>query len=201
MSVHVAHPKCADCDRALYKAMEKGAKVRPEDPYAFCRNPSCPQYGYRDAEPTEGEPEAPPEEASAPEAEPEPATDVPASAAQAPPAAPPVQARRLRSRPAGDAPPPPPSADLAEAPTFKAAVVEPEGEPLAVAMARARIKAILEKVAPGKSPAAIGLSLAILNQELGCHAGANALIDEFSLDRFGLQKFTAEGEPEPEAAE
>jgi len=201
MAIHVAHPKCAECERALYKAMEKGAKVRPEDPYAYCRNAACGQYGYRDSAP-EPEPEVSPEEpAEAPE-EPEPANEVPAAAPPPPPAALPGIRRRLRSRPAEETPPPPPpSVEVSEAPTLKDMIVEPEGEPIAVHMARERIRTLLSQVTHGRTPAAIGLTLAIANQELGCHAGANALIDEFDLGRFGLQKFTADGEPEEAAAE
>jgi len=203
MTVHAAHPRCAGCNRALYKSMEKGAKVRPEDPYAFCRNSVCEQYGYRgseESEPAASEPEAEPEA----EEEPEPANEVPEPPAAPPPLAPEGARRHKRSRPAGEAPPPPPRVDVAEETTIKDTIVEPEeseGEPVAVAMARARIRAILEKVTPGHSAAAIGLSLAILNQELGCHAGANALIEEFGLDRFGLVRFTTEGEPEEAPAE
>lgn len=38
----VKHPPCPKCGRALYKSKEKGAAVKKDDPFAYCRNEKCP---------------------------------------------------------------------------------------------------------------------------------------------------------------
>src|SRR5690606_6326400 len=43
--MHEAHPRCPGCKKALYKALKKGSKVKPSDPFAFCRNSSCGLHG------------------------------------------------------------------------------------------------------------------------------------------------------------
>jgi hypothetical protein len=39
--VHREHPRCANCGRAKYKSLVKGAAVKRTDAYAFCRNERC----------------------------------------------------------------------------------------------------------------------------------------------------------------
>lgn len=161
MSIHAPHPKCPQCQRALYKSNLVGAKVSTSDPYAFCRNPTCAYVADQEiAAPVEAPPPAPPP----PVARPTPSTV------------------KRRARPANE-----PASTPRHVPS-----PEKPGEPVAVIMARARIKALIADITEGQSKAAIGLSLAILNQELSCHAGANALIDEFQLGRFGLSKFVSD---------
>lgn len=63
-------------------------------------------------------------------------------------------------------------------------------EPEAVQKARARLKKMVKTATGDAPPAAIGLVLAIVSQETGNHAAANALIDEYDLtDLFGIKKF------------
>lgn len=63
-------------------------------------------------------------------------------------------------------------------------------EPEEIRAARERLRPLVEKIAPpGAPPVAVGLVLAILNQETGSKAAANLLIDEFDLTKlFGIQK-------------
>lgn len=64
------------------------------------------------------------------------------------------------------------------------------GEPDAIRAAREQIREMLTAITLGRPPLAIGLVLAIVNQETGNAVGANALIDEFKLDKvFGLKRF------------
>lgn len=184
MSTHQPHPKCATCGRALFKAPDVGVKVKPTDEYQYCRNPDCDQYCYRE---TGAAPEAPPEPTTPPVPAPPPAR---AGSAPARPK------RRARAADEVAEPPPPEETPVAkeasEAPEAEAG----EGEPISVHVARARIKALLSQWTDGRSAVAIGLVLAIVNQELGCHEGANALIREFKLDElFGLEVFT-DGSPD-----
>lgn len=63
-------------------------------------------------------------------------------------------------------------------------------EPEAVQKARKRLKGMIEQAVGDAPPEAIGLVLAIVTQETGNHAAANALISEYRLDKvFGLKKF------------
>lgn len=163
MAVHQPHPKCDTCHKSLYKAPDVGKKVSPDDPYQYCRNQSCEQYCYR-PEPAE---EAPEPEAAEPTPAPAPAPPAEASTRT------PARVRR-RARPAAEAPPLDPAA------------VE---QSISIHVARGRIKAILAQVTEGKQRLAISIVLAIINQELGCHAGANVLIDELGLEKYGLEKF------------
>lgn len=56
--------------------------------------------------------------------------------------------------------------------------------------ARKRLKPLIEQVVKGRPESAIGLVLAILNQETGHYEAANKLIDEYKLDTmFGIKKF------------
>lgn len=96
MAVHVAHPKCPTCSKALFKSFERGGRVRTSDPYRFCRNADCAASGPG------GVTEAPSK--PVPKAA-EPAKEV------APSAKPPMKPKR-RALPATDAPAKP--ADPAE---------------------------------------------------------------------------------------
>lgn len=56
--------------------------------------------------------------------------------------------------------------------------------------ARIRIKKFLDQTIVGRPAVAIGLVLAIVNQETGNKKAANVLIDQYKLDKkFGLKKF------------
>jgi hypothetical protein len=62
-------------------------------------------------------------------------------------------------------------------------------EPEAVKKARVRIREILFRVIPGQFDAStVGVALALVSQETGNHAAANALIAEYSLtEKYGIQ--------------
>lgn len=68
---------------------------------------------------------------------------------------------------------------------------EDRQEPKAVRDAREGLRPLVALMAPaGTDKTAVGLILAILNQELGNKSGANQLIDELKLDKlFGIEKF------------
>jgi hypothetical protein len=68
---------------------------------------------------------------------------------------------------------------------------EPPSESPAVAAARKKLEPLVKMLAPSDSPpAAVGLVMALLNQQTGNKSAANLLIDEYKLDKlFGLQKF------------
>lgn len=67
---------------------------------------------------------------------------------------------------------------------------EPTEEPDAIREARKRLRTLITHATAGAPRPSVGLVLAIVNQETGNHAAANALIDEYSLERlFGIQKF------------
>jgi hypothetical protein len=42
---HPEHPRCSECNKAMYKTMNKGQPVKKDDPWAFCRNDACELYG------------------------------------------------------------------------------------------------------------------------------------------------------------
>lgn len=64
------------------------------------------------------------------------------------------------------------------------------GEPEAIRDARKRLRGMINAVAKGAPKPSVGIVLAIVNQETGNHAAANALIDEYGLERlFGIKKF------------
>lgn len=198
-STHVAHPKCPSCGRALYKAMEQGAKVKPADPYQFCRNNACELWGYREAPAEEPAPEETPagEETEAIE----PATVEPAPMPR-PPAPPPGVVRRRRgSRPASEPTPEAPAVepDVAEAPTISKAIEGVDGGGDSIDKCRQQIRWIIRHVSAEHSQSAIGLALAILNQELGHHDAANIIIDELGLHEYGLDKTGVEEEAAAEA--
>lgn len=67
----------------------------------------------------------------------------------------------------------------------------PKNEPEAIRQARASLRLMVVEATKGAPRSSVGIVLAIVNQETGNHVAANALIDEYELDRlFGLQKFT-----------
>jgi len=43
--VHLAHPRCPCCHRALYKALLPASRVSKRDRYAWCRNAECQLFG------------------------------------------------------------------------------------------------------------------------------------------------------------
>ena len=45
MGVHPKHPRCPHCKKAMYKTMIKAKWVKKSDPWAFCRNLMCEEYG------------------------------------------------------------------------------------------------------------------------------------------------------------
>lgn len=63
-------------------------------------------------------------------------------------------------------------------------------EPDAIRSARERLRGMIAKVSGDAPKPSVGIVLAIVNQETGNHAAANALIDEYGLERlFGIKKF------------
>lgn len=182
MATHEKHPRCPGCGKALYKAFDgpwNGApspKVKKADPYKFCRNQSCALGGPAGVAAMRSLLDVQQEDAvgSTPN-EPPKAEEKQAEAASEPPKRRVLKrkARPARSKPTVATEPEPGSQD---------------SEP--VRKARARIREFVVPLMAGKSPVAVGLILAILNQETGNKTAANALIDEFKLDKlFGLQKF------------
>lgn len=64
------------------------------------------------------------------------------------------------------------------------------GEPDAIQVARKRLRSMIAQASAGAPKPSVGIVLAIVNQETGHHAAANALIDEYGLERlFGIKKF------------
>jgi len=64
-------------------------------------------------------------------------------------------------------------------------------EPQAIRDARVRLRGLVKLAMKGAPPSSIGIVLAIVNQETGNHGAANALIEEYELERlFGIKKFT-----------
>jgi hypothetical protein len=64
------------------------------------------------------------------------------------------------------------------------------GEPEAIRSARQRLRSMIAAATKGAPKPSVGIVLAIVNQETGNHAAANALIDEYGLERlFGITKF------------
>jgi hypothetical protein len=65
-----------------------------------------------------------------------------------------------------------------------------DSEPEAIRAARTRLRSMIAQVSAGAPKPSVGIVLAIVNQETGNHAAANALIDEYGLEKlFGLKKF------------
>lgn len=202
---HPIHPACPTCQKALFKRPDSG-KVHKDQPYKYCSNPACADFCgvYRNAKlnAEKGVPVAqakvipawrtddrldrvietkplrvrsgPKGEGSGPKKsakKPEPAPTVTQPTTSGPKAGPKKAGPKRRAVPATEAP---------KRPT----------EPEPVAVARQRLRAIVSQLVEGRPPSAVGLVLAILNQETGNHAAANALIDELGLTAaFGILKF------------
>ena len=67
----------------------------------------------------------------------------------------------------------------------------PGDEPEAVHKARFRIREVLRRALAGTdaTPTTVGITLALVSQETGNHAAANAIIDEYKLtELLGIQK-------------
>lgn len=63
-------------------------------------------------------------------------------------------------------------------------------EPQAIRDARVRLRALITQATKDAPKPSVGIVLAIVNQETGNHAAANALIDELGLEKlFGIKKF------------
>jgi hypothetical protein len=196
---HPQHPSC-ECGKALFKS-PVAAKVKPSDPYAYCRNPACAQYTFRDllgktgfdpkntkavtleqlkaSKPIAGAPKPSKRRQVGPGPAPTSVLVTKPRASKAPEEkpvpTPKPTSKRGRKRAA---------MPISEAPPKKPA------EPDPIAKARVRIKELLGEVAGDAPRSAIGLVLAIVSQETGNQKAAEALIDEFKLDAtFGLQKF------------
>ena len=167
---HPKHPRCPGCSKAMYKGLKGDKAPKKTDPWRFCRNKKCELF-LRD-QTISGEP-----------------TVVGAK---------PVADEKKRGDQIAQ--------DLLDAPPEKVAtkkVVKAHGPQLqsllagngraehqAIAITRARIRATLEEAGAGDyDHNIVGIALALLSQETGNHAAANALIDEYKLDeRFGIQK-------------
>lgn len=166
MAKHPKHPKCSACGRALYKAKDKGARVRPDDPWAWCRNLACAYHGL-DQTATETQARLATPTAKTVVGRPE---EQPVSKAKPVSSGKRSKRRRRAAVPSPGRPPSPP--------------VEPEP----IQKARARIKELVKKATAGQDPTGVALVLAILNQETGSHAAANKLIAEHQLDKkFGIK--------------
>lgn len=191
---HPKHPTCSKCGKALFKSA-LSAKVKPTDPYAFCRNKSCEDYCLKGAAEPDGKvtkakrgetraavPEKPVDQAVPVEGASEPAKS------------------RKKAPPPAIVPADIPKADIPAKPTAvskrglaRKAVpadalpkLKREAEP--IAKARQRIREIVTKISDGRPREAIGLVLALVSQETGNQSAADALIKEFKLDeKFGLQ--------------
>lgn len=232
MSAHPQHPNCESCGKALFKSAYK-AKVKPSDPYAYCRNRACPDWTFRAVVGEVGKQPTPEQVAAGlpiralvkgKAARPGSKTEAVKAAAKATGNAMPIAPK---AKPAGKAltdaaakldkeraaktvvaPSKPlaipamPKPDTkpvskrgvkrAAVPSSEAPRKPKEAEPLA--KARERIRGLISDVAAGAPRQSVGLVLALLSQETGSQAAANALIDEFDLaSKYGLQKF----EPPP----
>jgi hypothetical protein len=70
----------------------------------------------------------------------------------------------------------------------------PTDEPETIRVARARLRSMIAQTTKDAPRASVGIVLAIVNQETNNHAAANALIDEYGLERlFGIKKFSQNG--------
>lgn len=71
---------------------------------------------------------------------------------------------------------------------------EPTQEPQPIREARARLRTMIAAATANAPRSSVGIVLAIVNQETGNHAAANALIDEYKLAKlFGITKFCPNG--------
>ncbi len=208
---HPQHAKCPGCNKALFKS-PLAAKVKPADPYAYCRNKACEQYTFRalgvDFDPKKavkgdaaralkvGAKVRPAQHINTARAEALAAKDAaflerkvnehpgghPTPAAKA------ASKAAKEARIAARAQPTPETKPTSKRGRKRAAVPASEApkrpaEPEPIAKARRRLKELLGQVIPGgASKASAGLVLAILSQETGNHKAAEALIDEYKLD-------------------
>lgn len=148
---HPVHPKCPGCGRSMYKASEKGAKVKKTDPWRYCRNKACDLFGV-DQSVKKGKRTS---KASSPA----------------------VKKRKPGPEPASES-------VAREMPEKQ----PPKVEHFAVVQARERIRRALESD-DGQERSIIGLTLAMLAQEIGHREFADVLIDEYDLaERFGILK-------------
>lgn len=158
---HPKHPPCPECGKALYKAAVKGTQVKKADPWAFCRNANCKLCGMNQVTASDGH-------GVAITAKPKPKPE-----ASKPPSKPPPKPKPTHTKQPEK--PPEPTGD----------------EPEAVHKARFRIREVLRKALAGTdaTPTTVGITLALVSQETGNHAAANAIIDEYKLtDLLGIQK-------------
>lgn len=180
---HPKHPRCPKCSRSMYKSAAKG---EPPGKDWICRNPECAppterqikarlKLGAINANESERVRRGLPSRA-VPPGLPEALAEVRA-AKEEKMARPPTRAKSDRSRTT-------PKAPFAPAPAAST-------EPVSVAKARQRIRGLIAGARGDAPPAAVHLVLALVNQETGNHKAANAIIDEFQLDKlFGIQKVT-----------
>lgn len=151
---HPSHPKCPSCGLSLYKSPVKGAKVKPSDPWKFCRNAHCSSFSGEELVSVEKAVERVPRR-------------------KRPLKIPKVLENAVKKIPVE----PPKPAEPAENPH--------------VALARKQIRVVLETITKGKEPVAIGLILAVLNQETGNYDAANSLIEKYDLEKlFGFKKLS-----------
>jgi hypothetical protein len=206
---HPRHPACPDCQKALFKRPDSG-KVHKDQPYKYCSNPDCKSFSgvYRnpavnavkgipvaqarvipawqtddrldrviETKPLRAKPASGPAKASGPKTKPKKAEQAPAVTQPTGPEVAKKTGPKRRALPASEAPRRP-------------------QEPEPIQVARKRLRSIVATLTEGRPPSAVGLVLAILNQETGNHAAANALIDELELTKtFGIMKF--DGKPPP----
>jgi len=215
---HPQHPNCSACRKALFKSAA-AAKVKPSDPYAFCRNPACAEYTFRNDRPTDPKKPTPEQLAKAVRISGKASNGLDGKSAKTVSTQKPKQSVKvdhsasLKAVKEADkiiaiTPAPEPASEPAPktvrinpkpvsargvprraVPISEAPAKPKESEPLA--KARTRLRAILEAVTVGQPKESISLVLAILNQETGNQKAAEALIDEFKLDeKYGLLKFT-----------
>lgn len=211
---HPQHPNCSACGKALFKS-PAAAKVKPADPYAFCRNAECDEYTFRNDRPADQKRPSAEQLAKAVKiGEKSKLARVGRAAGMTVAAAKMVVNQTKSPKPAkaadkiisvtpapAPAPPAPPDSPPANKPVSKRGVTRravpgadappkpKEAEPLA--KARLRVRSILAAVTDGAPKESIGLVLAILTQEVGNQKAAEVLIDEFELDKkYGLLKFT-----------
>ncbi len=213
---HPQHPSCPDCKKALFKS-PYAAKVKPSDPYAYCRNKVCPSYTFRAVV---GEVGKKPMTAQIMGALP---IRSDAAVNRNGPASSKVARGRSKTEAVGaildkatEALAPPkvvphpetgipvpvdtrlaPAKPVSKRGAKRAAMPSSEAppkrapEPEPIAKARERLRTLLKQVAGDAPREAVGLVLAILTQETKSQKAAEALIDEFKLDEaFGLQKFS-----------
>jgi hypothetical protein len=202
---HPQHPHC-ECKKALFKSPAT-RKVKPSEPYAYCRNVACKQYAFRRLLGAPGfDPKAKQftdEQLAVALQVSKVAPDALERAAPKPtmakrPKVPPVVAHPETGIPVPADTRPAETKPVSKRGRARAAMPASAApprpvEPAPIAAARRRLKDLLGRVIPGGSDkASAGLVLAILSQETGNQRAAEALIDEYQLDvKFGLQKFPA----------